>query len=188
MIAVDVSFSERDQVVTYIFDDPEDKWSRGAERPRPRGLDPRVGPSGDAGRRGLRRGRGRGEKGCERGDVAGRLSCRAVAEPRPLVLPPYQELTTPLPPSATTSSPATTTVRRGGCRRSSSTTARNCRRSASPPRCSPAASAPSRCRRKGHAADRRPPDSTGSTAHRRPGPVGDVHQLSRAGLGQDSVG
>ena len=93
VVAVDFSFTERDHVVTYVFDDPNDKWS---------------GPQSDRALADWTRESGRvvmladavylGIEGADQKDANAtawrgspfRMGPRA--EPRPLVLAPYQEL------------------------------------------------------------------------------------------------
>jgi adenylate cyclase len=94
VIAVDVSFPERDQVETYVFDDPNDKWtgrqSDGAlaDWTRESG---RVVMLADAVYEGIA-----GATIKDRSAATWRGSpfhAGRIAEPRPLVLAPYQELT-----------------------------------------------------------------------------------------------
>ena len=94
VVAVDVSFTERDQVETYIFDDPDDKWtgrrsdSNLADRTRESG---RVVMLADAVYEGIA---GAATKDASATPWRGSpFHVGPLAEPRPLVLAPYQELT-----------------------------------------------------------------------------------------------
>ena len=143
VVAVDFSFTERDHVVTYVFDDPNDKWS---------------GPQSDRALAEWTRESGRvvmladavylGIEGADQKDAnatawrGSPFRMGPLAEPRPLVLAPYQELADAAAALGHNLTPVMTTVPRGECRRSSSARARSCRRSAWPPRYSPAGSAP----------------------------------------------
>jgi adenylate cyclase len=94
VVAVDVSFTERDQVETYIFDDPNDKWTGHqsdralADWTRESG---RVVMLADAVYEGIA---GAAKKDASAATWRGSMfHVGPVAEPRPLVLAPYQELT-----------------------------------------------------------------------------------------------
>ena len=94
VIAVDVTFTERDQVKTYVFDDPKDEWS-GSQSDR--ALAEWVKESGnvvmlaDAVYEGIA---GDGVKDRQAAKWTGSpYRAGLLAEPRPLVLTPYQELT-----------------------------------------------------------------------------------------------
>ena len=94
VVAVDVSFTEHDQVETYVFDDPNDKWSGRqsdnalAEWTRESG---RVVMLADAVYEGIA---GEAKKDASASTWTGsRFHAGRLAEPRPLVLTPYQELT-----------------------------------------------------------------------------------------------
>jgi adenylate cyclase len=93
VVAVDVSFTEPDQVVTYVFDDPKDLWK---------------GSQSDSALAGWTRDSGRvvmladavyeGIAGASKKDASATtwrgspFRMGPLAEPRPLVLAPYQEL------------------------------------------------------------------------------------------------
>ena len=93
VVAIDVSFPERDQVLTYVFDDPNDKWS-GHQSDRAFAdwvhETGRVVMLADAVYEGI--------EGATKKDAnaarwkASPFSAGSLAEPRPLVLAPYQEL------------------------------------------------------------------------------------------------
>jgi adenylate cyclase len=94
VVAVDVSFTERDQVETYVFDDPNDKWKGSqsdralAEWTRESG---RVVMLADAVYEGIA---GAAKKDASASAWRGSpFRMGPLAEPRPLVLAPYQELT-----------------------------------------------------------------------------------------------
>jgi adenylate cyclase len=94
VIGVDVSFTERDEVETYIFDDPNDKW-KGKQSDR--ALAEWVRESGnvvmlaDAVYEGIA---GAPTKDPNAADWRGSpFHAGSLAEPRPMVLAPYQELT-----------------------------------------------------------------------------------------------
>jgi len=94
IIAVDVSFPERDQVETYVFDDPKDKWSG---HQSDRALADWARESGhvvmlaDAVYEGIA---GAAIKDPSAAKWSGSpFHTASIAEPRPLVLAPYQELT-----------------------------------------------------------------------------------------------
>src|SRR5262245_16507745 len=94
VVAVDVSFPERDEVLTYIFDDPADKWSGKqsdgalAEWTHDSG---RVVMLADAVYEGIA---GATKKDPNAATWKGSpFDPGPFAEPRPLVLAPYQELT-----------------------------------------------------------------------------------------------
>jgi adenylate cyclase len=94
VVAVDLTFTERDQVETYVFDDPKDKWSG---RQSDRALADWVRESGnvvmlaDAVYEGIA---GTGRKDASAAKWTGSpFHAGSLAEPRPLVLAPYQELT-----------------------------------------------------------------------------------------------
>jgi adenylate cyclase len=94
VVAVDISFTEHDEVKSYIFDDPKDEWSGGqsdralASWTRESG---RVVMLADAVYQGI--------AGAEKKDARAAtwrgspFRAGPFAEPRPLVLAPYQELT-----------------------------------------------------------------------------------------------
>ena len=94
VVAVDVTFTEHDQVETYVFDDPDDKWSG---RQSDGALADWVRESGnvvmlaDAVYEGIA---GAAVKDPNAADWHGSpYHAGPRAEPRPLVLAPYQELT-----------------------------------------------------------------------------------------------
>jgi adenylate cyclase len=94
VVAVDISFTERDQVKTYVFDDPNDEWRGGqsdnalAEWTRESG---RVVMLADAVYEGIA---GAAKKDASAATWQGSpFRAGPLAEPRPLVLAPYQELT-----------------------------------------------------------------------------------------------
>ncbi len=92
VVAVDLSFSERDQVESYVFDDPADKWSG---RQSDRALAEWAAESGNVVM--LADAVSRGREGNEADPTAAawkgsRYNVGSFAEPRPLVLGPYQEL------------------------------------------------------------------------------------------------
>ena len=183
VIGVDFQFSERDQVEQYSFDDPKDKWSG---HQSDQALADWVRESGnvvmlaDTVYEGLA---GSGKKDAHAANWKGSpFHAGPLAEPRPLVLAPYQELTDAAPPSVTTFSRGMTTVRRGACRRSSSARGRNCRRWAWPRRCGRRRFKPEDVAPERRApTDRRPPHSAGQAPHRRPRSVVDADQLPGAG-------
>src|SRR5260221_12301554 len=93
VIAVDVAFTERDQVETYVFDDPKDKWSGHqsdsalADWARESG---NVVMLADAVYEGIA---GAGKKDANAATWKGSpFHAGRLAEPRPLVLAPYQDL------------------------------------------------------------------------------------------------
>jgi adenylate cyclase len=93
VVAVDLSFIEPDQVETYVFDDPTDKWSG---RQSDSAMADWARESGNVVM--LADAVSRGVEGNERDLTSARwpgsaYQVGAVAEPRPLVLPPYQKLT-----------------------------------------------------------------------------------------------
>src|SRR6185503_10161512 len=92
VVAVDMSLPEKDRVVTYVWDDPNDKWS-GAQSDR--ALADSAAKSGnvvmlaDAVYEGIA---GAGKKDVKASTWQGSpFHAGPLAEPRPLVLPPYQE-------------------------------------------------------------------------------------------------
>ena len=94
VVAIDVTFPERDQVLTYVFDDPNDKWSGHqsdhafADWVKETG---RVVMLADAVYEGIA---GARTKDVNAADwKSSPFSAGSLAEPRPLVLAPYQELT-----------------------------------------------------------------------------------------------
>jgi adenylate cyclase len=94
VVAIDVSFPERDQVLTYVFDDPNDKWSG---HQSDRALADWVHETGrvvmlaDAVYLGIE---GEKTKDANAAQWKGSpFNAGPLAEPRPLVLAPYQELT-----------------------------------------------------------------------------------------------
>jgi len=93
VIAIDVAFPERDYVEQYSFDDPNDKWTGFNSDEH---LSTNVGKSGnvvllaDAVYEGLVGGGKDKNASTWRGS---RFGAGALAEPRPLVLAPYQSLT-----------------------------------------------------------------------------------------------
>jgi adenylate cyclase len=94
VVAIDVSFPERDQVLTYVFDDPNDKWSGHqsdrafADWVKENG---RVVMLADAVYEGIE---GAKTKDANPAQWKGSpFNAGSLAEPRPLVLAPYQELT-----------------------------------------------------------------------------------------------
>ena len=94
VVAVDLSFSERDQVETYVFDDPNDKWKGSqsdralADWTRESG---RVVMLADAVYEGIA---GAAKKDASASSWRGSpFHIGPLAEPRPLVLAPFQELT-----------------------------------------------------------------------------------------------
>jgi adenylate cyclase len=93
VVAVDMSLPEKDRVETYVWDDPNDKWSG---RQSDRALADSVRKSGnvvmlaDAVYEGIA---GAGKKDANASAWQGsRFHAGPLAEPRPLVLPPYQDL------------------------------------------------------------------------------------------------
>ncbi len=94
VIAIDVTFPERDQVLTYVFDDPNDKWSG---HQSDRAFADWVKEAGhvvmlaDAVYEGIEGAQTKDANAAKwRGSP---FSAGSLAEPRPLVLAPYQELT-----------------------------------------------------------------------------------------------
>jgi adenylate cyclase len=93
VVAVDVSFPERDQVLKYVFDDPNDEWSG---RQSDENLSDTVRKAGnvvllaDAVYLGEIGGGKDKNASTWRGSP---YDARSIAEPRPLVLAPYQSLT-----------------------------------------------------------------------------------------------
>jgi adenylate cyclase len=94
VVAVDVAFTEHDQVETYVFDDPKDKWSGHqsdgalADWARESG---NVVMLADAVYEGIA---GAAKKDAKPAKWIGSpFHAGPLAEPRPLVLAPYQELT-----------------------------------------------------------------------------------------------
>jgi adenylate cyclase len=94
VVAVDVTFTERDQVETYVFDEPDDKWRGGqsdnalADWTRESG---RVVMLADAVYEGIA---GAAKKDASAATWRGSpFHAGPLAEPRPLVLAPFQELT-----------------------------------------------------------------------------------------------